>query len=400
MASRRQWLVEVNGRLTVADPAAPLAKKSSDTTARRFGIAIAIALGGLVALNLLAGGIDRAVGGGEPTGVDGSSYGAQDTGLAALSALLTHYGHPVSHERGALTDAILDPAATVFVIEPRTLTESDDAVLLQFATAGGRLVIGGREPFYLHRLRDRPPVWSPDGETSYDQVDARLGEVQEVEAAGVGSWKRSGSSTAVVQSNGTVLLTAERVGLGQIFFLADTSPLENAHLARADNAAFALELAGPAARPVEFIEGVHGYGESRGLSAIPTSWKVALAVLAGAALLLAWSRSRRFGPPDRSARELPPARADYVGALAVSLERTHDPAHALVQMQAWARTHIAQRAHLRPDAPPEEIDRAAITLGYSESERAAIWYPPTDDEAALTLGRLVSSLSQHDGRTT
>ena len=83
-------------------------------------------------------------------------------------------------------------------------------------------------------------------------------------------------------------------------------------------------------------------------------------------------------------------------ALAVSLERTRDPATALAPLQQWARLHIAERVHLRSDASPEEIDRAAITLGFSESERAAIWYPPTDDDTALALGRLVSRLSQDE----
>src|SRR5258707_1030687 len=82
-------------------------------------------------------------------------------------------------------------------------------------------------------------------------------------------------------------------------FPADPAPLENAYLDRADNAAFALGLAGNAPRPIEFIEGVHGYGESRGLGAIPIQWKISLLVLAAAVVVLAWSRSRRFGPPDR-----------------------------------------------------------------------------------------------------
>ena len=286
------------------------------------------------------------------------------------------------------------------MIEPQTLTDADDTALLQFVSAGGRLVIGGSEPFYLHRLRDRPPVWTSDGDTSYRQFDAQLGNLNEVRAAGRGSWVSPGSGTVVAGTDGAALVTESRVGRGQILFVADASPLENSYLGLADNAAFALGLAGDAPRPVEFAEGVHGYGESRGLGALPTPWKVALIVLAAAAVALAWSRSRRFGPPDRPERTLPPPRAEYVRALAVSLERTHDPEHALAPMQKWARSHIARRAHLGPDASLEEVDRAAIALGYSESERAAIWHPANDETSALALGRLVSQLSQHDGRTT
>ena len=54
--------------------------------------------------------------------------------------------------------------------------------------------------------------------------------------------------------------------------LADDSPLQNAWLARDDNARLALGLAGPNTRPVEFFETYHGYGESSGLGAVPDRW--------------------------------------------------------------------------------------------------------------------------------
>ncbi len=378
----------------------PRPHTGSDSAAKRLGIAVVVVIGGLVALNLVAGGIDHAVGGREPSGVAGSSYGSQTTGLAGLAALVTHYGHPISRVRGAAADATFDPADTVFVIEPQTLTDADDAALVEFASEGGRLIIGGSDPFYLHRLRDRPPVWSPGGVDTYDQIDGQFGAVRDVEAAGNGSWTNAGSGVVVAGSADAALVVESHVGRGEMFFVADVSPLENSYLGVADNAAFALGLAGDAPRPVVFVEGVHGYGEGGGLGAIPTPWKVALVVLAAAAVALAWSRSRRFGPPDRPARTLPPPRGEYVRALAVSLERTRDPEHALTALQQWARARVARRANLRADASREEIDRAAIAFGYSESERTALWHPATDDDAALTLGRLVSQLSQPDGRST
>jgi len=375
-------------------------KTGAPSATKRFGIAVVVVVGALVALNLVAGGIDNAVGGREPTGVAGSSYGSQDSGLAGLAALFTHYGHPISRVRGSLADAILDPDSTVFVIDPKTLTDADDAALVDFTSEGGRLVIGGSEPFYLHRLRDRPPVWSSDGTATYGQIDTQLGDISQVATAAQGSWTDAGSGVVVAGSDDEALVTESRVGRGEMFFVADVSPLENSYLAVADDAAFALGLAGSSPRPVEFAEGVHGYGQHGGWGAIPTPWKVALAVLATAAVALAWSRSRRFGPPDRPARVLPPARAEYVRALAVSLQRTRDPEHALASMQQWARTEVARRAHLRPDASLEEVDRGAIALGYTDAQRATIWHPPTDDDAVLALGRLVSQLSQQDGRTT
>jgi hypothetical protein len=376
---------------------APTATRTSSPAGRRVGIAITVVLGAVLVLNLLAGGIDRAVGGHEPSGVPGSSYGTQSTGLAGLTQLFARYGHPVDRVRGEITDGTLDPASTAFVVEPATLTAAETAELLRFVTDGGRLVIGGSDPFYVKSLRDGAPDWSPDGIPTYGDIDRVLGNVRVVGTEGRGTWNDAGSGRVVASEGQFILAIAERVGAGTMFFLADVSPLENGHLARADNAAFALGLAGAEGRPVVFVEGVHGFGASRGLSALPDAWKVALALAAVAALVFAWSRGRRFGPPDRPRRDLPPARAEYVRALAVTLERTHDPEHALAPMQQWARDRIARMSHLPPDATAEQLDRAAIALGCSEAERGAIWHPAADDDAALALGQLVARLSQHDG---
>ena len=92
--------------------------RSRTRPARRHR-AIAWCIGAIIVLNLLARGLDRAVGGNEPSGVAGSSYGTQPTGLAAsASAPSPATGIRSSAQRGSLADATLDPAATVFVIEP------------------------------------------------------------------------------------------------------------------------------------------------------------------------------------------------------------------------------------------------------------------------------------------
>ncbi len=207
------------------------ATRTRSPSGRRAGLVVAVIVGALLVLNLLANGVDHAVGGHEPSGVPGSSYGTQDTGLAGLTELLARYGHPVRRVRGALTNVTLDPAATVFVIEPATLTASDTAELLRFVAAGGRLVVGGSDPFYVRSLRDRPPHWTPDGSGAYPEIAPVLGNVRLVESAGDGSWDDPGSGRVVAHDGPTTLATSEHVGLGDIFFLADASPLENAHLA-------------------------------------------------------------------------------------------------------------------------------------------------------------------------
>jgi hypothetical protein len=353
---------------------------------------------GVIALNLLANGLDRAVGGNEPGGVTGSSYATGAQGLAAYATLLTDYDHSVSQQRGSLADNPPAPDETMVVIEPSVLTEADTDTLLQFVAAGGRLVVGGQNPYYIRRLRDQAPSWAPTGRTEWTEIGPGLGAVRTVATAAEGSFVDPGSSEVVVGDNQRSLLTRERVGAGEILYLADPSAIENDYLAQADNAAFGLALAGEPARPVVFAEGVHGYGESRGFAAIPTRWKWALGILAVAALAYIWSRARRFGPPDRVARELPPARAEYVRALSTTLERTRDPVHSLEPVRQFTRTRIAAQAALAPNPTDDDIVRAARALGCPDDEIAALLRPPADQAETLALGRALARVGERDNR--
>jgi len=349
----------------------------------------------LIVLNLLAQALDRAAGGGTPSGAGDSSYATTDDGLAAYAALLAHFGHSVTRQRGSFADNVPSPDTTVVMIEPAVVTTADTDALLAFTSAGGRLVIGGSNPYYLRNLRDRPPEWSSAGRTVWNATG--LGPVHEIVAAARGRWVASGTSTPVVGTGDDALLNFERVGRGEMWFLADPSPLENALLSQADNAAFGLALAG--SRPVVFAEGVHGYGKERGLGAIPTPWKIALLLGIVAALVFVWSRARRFGPPDTKSRELPPARAEYVRSLSDTLERTHERAAALAPAQTYARRRLTQRAALGATPTSEELTRAARDLGCSDDEIAALLAPIGNDEQALALGRVTARVAGGDGRT-
>jgi hypothetical protein len=361
-----------------------------------IGSAIVVAL--IVVVNLLASGLDHAVSDSEPSGVTGSSYATNADGLAAYATLLTRFDHPVVEQRGPLRNASLDPSTTVVVVEPTDITTADEDALLDFVSAGGRLVIGGTNPYYVKNLRDHPPRWSATGVGEWDQVDPSLGGAQSIESQGTGSWTSTGSGRALVGGPQESLLTTDHVGQGDILMLADASPLANQYLARADNAALGLALAGPAGRKVVFAEGAHGYGQTRGIAAIPRQWKAALLVLLLAILVLVWSRARRFGPPDRAARELPPARSEYVRALSTTLERTHDPGGAFGPAQAWARDQIARRSALPPNASDDEIVRAARALGARDDEIASLFTLPVNNEQTLTLGRLIARVASDERR--
>ena len=153
--------------------------------------------------------------------------------------------------------------------------------------------------------------------------------------------------------------------------LADTSPLTNAFLGDADDAALGLAIAGPASRQVVFVESVHGYGRATGLSALPTGWKVALAGLLVAALVLMVARGRRFGPPERADRPLSPARREHVDAVAATLRRTHKPDEAAAPIRAALRARLGEHD-------------AAGALGEARGEQGLI-------DAATALARLETS---------
>lgn len=380
--------------MTAPDAIAPETVKTP--RGRRIWIALAIGVGAILLLNLAARGLDEAVGGNEPKGVRGSSYATNGEGLAAYATLLARYDHDVTYQRGAIVDHPLPPDTTVYVLDPQVLTEEDAGVLLAFVTNGGRLVIGGPSPFYLGNLRDQPPTWSSRGLPIWNSRIAGIDQPVRVETAGAGSWTSTGASEPVIAARDLSLLTVEDVGRGEIWFLADASLLTNAFLARADNATVGLELAGD--RSVIFAEGVHGYGANTGFSAIPTQWKWALALIGIASLAYIWSRARRFGPPDIDARELPPARAQYVEALSTTLARTHQRAAALAPAQAYARDRIAARASLGPDATEKSLVVAARSLGCTDDEIAALATPVSDDAHALALGRAVARVTSADRR--
>ncbi len=354
---------------------------------------VVVVLAAALAVNLFARFIDDSTGGsGSPGGRPVSSYATQPDGIAAYADLLGREGHPVERTRQQIAKQIFDPTTTVVVLEPDTLDANDVGVLLAFVVNGGRLVVGGTQPAYLGALGAAPPEWSPGGPDSWNVVDPSLAPITRIAGAGAGRFVTAGAGTAIVGNGVDALVVQSRVGRGTIDFVADSSPFQNRYLASADNAALALTLAGEPGRTVVFPEFVHGYGPARGLAAIPTDWKIALVVLALAALVLMWARGRRLGPPEDESRPLPPPRAAYVDALGSTLARTHRPAPALEIVARTVRARVGERAER------DEFARRAKVFGLSQEEIDAVLAPITD-EHVLALGHALSRVEQATRRS-
>ena len=344
----------------------------------------------VVALNVVAAVGNRIAP--EPTGPGFSSYSTSADGTAALAELLERYGHEVEKLRGDVAGAALDPGATVFVIGADRLTSDESGVLRDFVEHGGRLVAGGPDPHWIGPIAGDVPDWSRGGsERLRPLVPApEVRGVGTVSSDGSGTWEQGSAALPLLGGATGPALLAERLGEGRALLMADVSPLQNASLDEADNAALALGLAGESSRKVIFVEGVHGFGESRGLAALPDDWKWALAGLGLAGLVGVWAMGRRFGPPEDDRRPLPPPRRRFVDAQALTLARTRDPRAAAAPVRHAARDRIARRAALGPEAGEAQLRAAAGHLGLTPEETEAVL---GHDPDVVTAGRALAKLS-------
>lgn len=288
-----------------------------------------LACAGVVVTFLALGLLGDALGG-APSGPASSSYATDSQGLAAWAELLRRTRHTVVQLRTPLELARLPPADTVVVLDPEALLPAEGRRLLAFTEAGGRLVVGGsHSQSTLPALIPRPPTWSSSGsprQRALAGAGATVTGVAEVRGAGEGEWTDTrGYHEPLRGRDGGSLLLERDLGRGRLELLADASPVQNRLLASADNAQFALNLVGGRARPVVFVESVHGFGQRRGLAALPDAWRLAFALLAFAGLLWILARGRRLGPAEPAPVASQPPRAAYVEALALLLRRTHDP---------------------------------------------------------------------------
>lgn len=344
----------------------------------------------VVAANVALHALDEATQ--PPQGPRSSSFATAPEGLAAYAELLRRFDRPVLQSREELDRARLDPGATVVVLDPGTLGGPELGRLSRFVESGGRLVASGRGVATLGGDLDVLPT----GPNRADDPDDALASVERVRTAGEGTWDGVTQARVLLGTPSAPLLLEQRIGKGSALLLADSSPLQNRLLGEADNAALGLELAGAGGRPVVFLESVHGYGEATGIAAIPARWWWVLGGLALAAVLHALAHGRRFGPPEREHRELPPPRAEFAEALATSLAKARPRREAVETARRVVRARFARVARLAPEAPDDAVRRAAEEHGLDPESVDALIGSRSDDVALLELGRLLGHLEEKE----
>jgi hypothetical protein len=335
----------------------------------------------------------------QPQQRQSSSYAVDDTGTRAYADLLAHYGFTVRRQVGSLETASLPRGATIMLLDAETLTPAEATRLMSDVAAGARLVVGGSDPPFLHRLVPDPPRWARSFRDTWTIDDAAsFAGVHTVATGGEGEWSDPGGSSVVAGTRDAALVTTQPFDQGEIVFLADTTPLINKLIDRDDNAAFAVALAGRPGQTVVFAEGVHGFSGATGWRAIPTRWKAALLVLVVAFALLAWSRAVRLGPPAADERRLPPPRAEYLEAIGATLTRGHDRQSARSQLAAAARDALARRGIEVPATPVDgaTAQRIAALAGVPADDVVALLdaRAATDDATLLRAARAASAVQR------
>jgi len=375
---------------------------------------VAVVVAAVVALNVSMMGVEYAVGGGDPGGPVSSSLSTGADGMEAFADLVESFGHPVRSLTETVDPEDLPAGATVVVADPEQMSEAEAMAIIETASRGGRLVLAGpgtaplleaasgaglepsrREPQELLSV-------SPDA----DGVAMVAGSAREL--AGDTGWRWHPASEAAqgaggggapvrvhaVDGDDRAVLVSAPLGSGEVVALAESAVLQNQNLARADNAALALALAGGEGRTVVFVESVHGF-DGKGMAAVPAAWRWTAAGLALAFLLGLWWTGSRFGPPEPEGVTQRPARMDHVRAVAAGVERAGaDLTEVVEPLQRAGRRRLTETLNLAPDSSPVVIASAARHVGVAPEVVDLMVDPPADLAAALAVGEVAARQRQ------
>ena len=340
----------------------------------------------------------------------GSSFDTSSRGTAALAQLLGDRGHTVRQLQTPVSSASLPVPGTLFVLDPQAKLRTELPSTDRYLMVGGRVVLAGRltEGTLRALLGPGPlPTWqaAPPGPSHRAVPEPENYAAGTVISNTPGSWRpasttgASGAGTGEVRTlvagtRGALALIAE-VGRGRLVLIASSSPLDNGLLARGDNAAFALDLAGPDGTTVTFDEYDHLTTRSgSGIASLPGHWRAGLLLALVAVVVWILSAARRFGPPVRANRELMPPRIAYVDAIAALLA-SGPPARltaGAAPLREAAREQLCHVLRARRDATDTELLTRAASMALPPGVVTAIVVEPRSEKDLLALGRAYATL--------
>jgi hypothetical protein len=348
---------------------------------------LAIVVLSLVALAFVAYGNYRRQQAAAPYFDTFSTYDARHGGYRAWFELLKREG--VGEERFELRPAFLDASISTLILAYNSdeqslraeasgdkgagLNAGDLDALARWVKAGGRL------------------VWITDGSLvgelqlpPYDysgpQTDAAVTVAASVLTQGVDGvsgtgrgrvpFKTSFAFAPLVADDVGAVVLEYRVGRGAIVVVTDQTLFNNAHLAKADNARLAYNVAVAGGRErglVAFDEQVHGFvsGDSW-WTILPVPVRIAAIIVAVALLLLVLGTAFRFGPTARLPQDDERTSAEYLTSMATLFNRGGAARKAVRDLVDIALREVASAVGL-----PEKADAGVLAARLRTSPTGA-----------------------------
>lgn len=304
---------------------------------------------------------------------ESSTFSSSPAGLKVLFAYLDGLGmKPQTLQQ--FDD--LPAKATIVAVGPfqKQPTRGETDALARWVRAGGRLVVAGMDSELLTqplKLGGAPSSGAasetlrPLLPTAYARGVREIAPGPDRLLTDSPSW-----ATHYKDFSGQVLVS-QKVGSGEVLWLAGAYPLSNAGIGTADNARLATLLAAAGERAIYFDEYHHNYVRTTGAwQLLGSSGRAGVLLLAAALaiLLLAWGR--RLGPAIEERVE-PAARGGaYIGSLAELYRKAGAGAEALETLEDGLRRALV-RGHGSVETGLARHTSAAEALAASAQARAS-----------------------------
>jgi uncharacterized protein DUF4350 len=308
----------------------------------------------VVALNFVFFIDKRATGEEEELTADRSSYRSTPYGTLALYTLLEESHYNVTRFEKPFTELKDREPGTLLVIAPPDTHNPDQEELeavSKWVEAGGLLIVIDREIDVS--IGDAAVHTEPAQSKSTVHTLQPTPLTRGVERVALSKYASrvkvdSRSATYHIGDDQAAVVADAQVGKGRVVLLTDPYLVANNGISQADNVVLALNLiAGRAAGTIAFDEYHHGYGASStggGLMSYfrgtPVPWMMAQAGLI--ALLVVYSRGRRFGRPVPLKRERRTTNLEFVSSMANITRLAHATDLAMENIYAEFRKRLCR----------------------------------------------------------
>jgi hypothetical protein len=308
----------------------------------------------VVALNFVFFVDKRATGEEDELTADRSSYRSTPYGTLALYTLLEESHYNVTRFEKPFTELKEHEPGTLLVIAPPDVhnpNQEEFEAVNKWVEDGGLLIIIDRDISVNIgdvSVRTEPAVLKSGVHTLQPTSFTR--GVERVALSEYASRVKvdSRSATYHIGDDQAAVVADAQVGKGRVVLLTDPYLVANNGISQADNVVLALNLlAGRPAGAIAFDEYHHGYGASttgEGLMSYfrgtPVPWMMAQVGLI--ALLVVYSRGRRFGRPLPLKRERRTTNLEFVSSMANITRLAHASDLAMENIYAEFRKRLCR----------------------------------------------------------